>query len=40
MNKVRAQKRTTRDYIMQLIEQININKEDYDPFEDKVDNFL
>lgn len=40
MKKDRAQKSTTREYIMKLIYQININKEDFETLEDKVDNFL
>lgn len=40
MKKDRAQKSTTREYIMKLIYQININKEDFEALEDKVDTFL
>ncbi|MGX4614134.1 transcription antitermination factor NusB [Clostridioides difficile] len=40
MKKDRAQKSITREYIMKLIYQININKEDFETLEDKVDNFL
>ncbi len=36
MKKDRAQKSTTREYIMKLIYQININKEDFETLEDKV----
>ena len=38
MKKDRAQKSTTREYIMKSIYQRNINKEDFETLEDKVDN--
>ncbi|NMS88987.1 transcription antitermination factor NusB [Clostridioides difficile] len=40
MKKDRAQKSTTREYIMKLIYQININKEDFEALDGKVDTFL
>ncbi|MCC0648942.1 nitrogen utilization protein B, partial [Clostridioides sp. ZZV15-6598] len=40
MKKDRAQKSTTREYIMKLIYQININKEEFEGLDDKVDSFL